>query len=264
MFKRSLIFLITGLIASGAASAAPGPVSAGVKEIKRPLAMSLHQRRSVEVFVELMDPSVVELVNRERRGRGLSISQAGQREHAAMLRLKQDALEVTLRAMGARPLSRLRVGANGLKMRIYNDQLAAIRNLPGVKAVTPLVQYRPALAHSVPWIGADTAHALGFDGTGLTIAVIDTGIDYLHESFGGSGAASDYEANDPTVIESGSFPTAKVIGGYDFAGANYDAGGVHGSPEPVPDADPFDFVGHGTHVASTAAGRGISLPRRSQ
>ena len=36
------------------------------------------------------------------------------------------------------------------------------------------------------------------------------------------GILEDYGKN-PDIIETDSFPTTKVIGGYDFAGTNYDA-----------------------------------------
>ena len=71
------------------------------------------------------------------------------------------------------------------------------------------------------------------------------------------GTVAAYDANNPTIIEPGSFPTAKVVGGYDFAGNGYDADGDDGSPTPTPDPDPLDCDGHGSHVAGTAAGDGV-------
>ena len=53
--------------------------------------------------------------------------------------------------------------------------------------------------------------------------------------WGGSGDPLDYSGNDPDVIEAGTFPNAKVIGGYDFAGTAYT-----GDEVPVPDDDPLD------------------------
>jgi subtilisin family serine protease len=90
------------------------------------------------------------------------------------------------------------------------------------------------------------------DGDGVTIAIIDTGIDYTHAAFGGPGTLAAFADNDPEIVEAGTFPTAKVIGGYDFAGTNYDADDE--TSVPVPDEDPLDEAGHGSHVASTAAG----------
>ena len=67
-------------------------------------------------------------------------------------------------------------------------------------------------------IGAGTVHANGNKGTGVKVAVIDTGIDYNH---------SDLDANfDPAEL------------GYDFVND---------------DADPMDDHYHGTHVAGTIA-----------
>ena len=49
------------------------------------------------------------------------------------------------------------------------------------------------------------------------------------------------------------FPTAKVVGGTDFAGDAYTGANV-----PVPDPDPLDCFGHGSHVAGTATGLGVN------
>ncbi|MBI1842531.1 MAG: S8 family serine peptidase [Verrucomicrobia bacterium] len=94
----------------------------------------------------------------------------------------------------------------------------------------------------------------------MRIGIIDSGIDYNHADFGGSGDVVDYDNNDPTFIEPGSFPTAKVVGGTDFVGDDYDSSGIVGSSIPFPDDDPLDPAvnGHGTHVAGIAAGRGVS------
>ena len=81
----------------------------------------------------------------------------------------------------------------------------------------------------MPFIGATTVRNEGFDGTGVTVAVLDTGIDYTHKNLGGPGtAAADQAAyggdtNDPkNTTRDGLFPTARVVGGFDLVGETWD------------------------------------------
>jgi subtilisin family serine protease len=95
------------------------------------------------------------------------------------------------------------------------------------------------------------------DGRGIKVGIIDTGIDYTHKAFGGVGTRAAYLANDPRRVERGTFPTAKVVGGIDLVGATYDSNSPRFADHlPIPDADPLDVQGHGSHVAATVAGRG--------
>ncbi|MGN9914477.1 S8 family peptidase [Phytohabitans sp. LJ34] len=73
---------------------------------------------------------------------------------------------------------------------------------------------------SVPMIGAPAAWGAGFDGTGVTVAVLDTGIDDTHPDLAGSVTA---RRNFVPDVETG-----------------------------------LDLNGHGTHVASTIAGSGAA------
>jgi subtilisin family serine protease len=83
--------------------------------------------------------------------------------------------------------------------------------------VHPLISKTPDNSVSIPWIGAPAIWSglggAGAAGENMRIAIIDTGIDYLHTAFGGPGAG--YETNNPTRIgDVAGFPSAKVIGGY--------------------------------------------------
>ncbi|MEU6412028.1 S8 family serine peptidase [Microbispora sp. NPDC046933] len=76
------------------------------------------------------------------------------------------------------------------------------------------------LDQSVPHIGAPTAWSSGYDGTGVKVAVLDTGYDTDHPDLAG-----------------------KVVASADFMGST---SGVE------------DINSHGTHVASTVAGSGAA------
>lgn len=154
-------------------------------------------------------------------------------------------------ASGARIVSSYDTGANGFLVHGTAAQMARIVRAPGVRALLPAPRARLDLAEAVPLVGArDVVERLGLDGRGVRIAIVDTGIDYTHRSLGGSGEPGDYRAIAPTAIRRGTFPTAKVVGGWDFSGDD----DSDWAGDPLPDPNPIDRWGHGTHVAGIAAG----------
>lgn len=152
----------------------------------------------------------------------------------------------------ARVLARTQLVLNAVVFDIQASALNALAQNPEVVSINPVVNYELDLTETVPYIGATAVQDMGFDGTGVRVAVLDSGIDYTHAALGGSGDVNDYLNNDPTIIEPGTFPTDKVVGGYDFVG------GVWPNGPEAPDPDPLDDGpegGHGTHVADIIGGK---------
>ncbi|MFT8704426.1 S8 family serine peptidase [Bifidobacterium aquikefiricola] len=111
----------------------------------------------------------------------------------------------------------------------------------------------------------------GKTGKDTNVAIIDTGLDYTHADFGGAGTTQAYDTalaskNDPLTDPTlkGLLDTNKFKGGYDFAGTNYDPDNASMST-PTPDSNPIDGKGghHGTHVAGTALGYGVTADNKT-
>ena len=146
---------------------------------------------------------------------------------------------------------------NGLSISVSRAQLSTLTRIPGVKAIYPVEtiampqpsESNPELSTALAMTGADIAqNELGLDGRGIKVAVMDTGIDIDHPDFGGSGS------NGGTT-----FPTSRIIAGWDFVGNafNADPSSLSYNPVVAPDANPDDCGGHGTHVAGIVGANGV-------
>lgn len=141
---------------------------------------------------------------------------------------------------------------NGLSIEISGSDLVKVQRLPGVASLWPVATVTlpetspsiedPDLISALAMTGADVAQAeLGLSGAGVRVAVMDTGIDYHHPDLGGCFLAAG----------------CRVVAGQDFVGDGFDSS----SPDPakrvpVPDEDPDDCNGHGTHVAGIVGANG--------
>ena len=185
-------------------------------------------------------------------------------EHA--LRAQQDALRTQIEANGGKVIAQYQNAINGIKVAAPASRWADLSLLPGVVAVKPVAVYKMDNVRGVPFIGAPAVWQgpPGFHGEGVKVAVIDTGIDFTHANFGGPGTAAAFNAAfahntepaDPALFG----PAApKVKGGTDLVGDDYDASSDDPALNtPVPDPNPLDCNGHGSHVAGTAVGFGVT------
>jgi len=184
-----------------------------------------------DVLIELEEPPLVTL-----RGRGpAAIAQLRSQRRQALERVRERLLTLENASRGRRGLAPADARVvrrsytdvfNGLAARISGETAEALRELPEVRRVVPDREVRVLLGESIPQVGADRVwNELGATGQGVTVAVIDTGIDYTHPDLGGCLGLG-----------------CRVVGGHDFVND---------------DADPLDDHGHGTHVAGIVAADGL-------
>lgn len=107
---------------------------------------------------------------------------------------------------------------NAGKATLHKADIKALAKKKGVKAIWPDLKVNALLADSVSEINTTAYTNLGYNGTGIKIAVLDTGIHDDHVDLDGG----------------------KVVAGKDFTASGYWT----------------DDNGHGTHVACIAAGTG--------
>ena len=177
-------------------------------------------------------------------------------------------------------LASTQLALNSVVLSVDAQDLLKLAQDTSIARVVPVANYSLDLSETVPYIGGDNAHDLGATGKGIKVAVIDSGIDYTHAALSGPGTQAAYEAawaplppagappipeltsggylvvDDPaTTADDGLFPSAKVIGGYDFVGESWPDTDLLPDPDPISAPEATTFGGHGTHVADIIAGK---------
>jgi len=118
---------------------------------------------------------------------------------------------------------------------IETNLLDELLEVKGVVFLTLNGEMRMTLDNAIGIHHVDTVWDYGYTGEGISIAIIDTGIDPLHVGL------NDFD-DDPTTND------PKVVAFYDAL----DDSGDDGSGE----TEPYDDQGHGSHCAGISAGTG--------
>ena len=211
-------------------------------------------------FIELAQAPAVDAYNAER-AKGAPPGQARGAANAAKANVRTLVGSV-LGQLRARDASTkvLFQTANAVAGVVVTADAAKIRELaqrPDVVSIRTIVPKTRGNASADQLTNTVAAwQQSGRFGDGVRIGVIDDGIDYTHADFGGPGTRAAYNAIDRAKATP-LFPTAKVVGGTDLVGDDYDSAGTSGSSDPVPDPNPLACGEHGTHVAGTIGGLGL-------
>ncbi len=137
-----------------------------------------------------------------------------------------------------------------MAMEVTPAELEALAALPEVTSIDEDRIVKAHLAQSVSLIGGVAAWASGYTGTGVKVAILDTGVDKTHPFLAGK------------VVSEACYSTNNVASG----ASTICPGGVTsstGAGSALPYSSGVCPVGecdHGTHVAGTAAGNGAGLP----
>jgi hypothetical protein len=221
-----------------------------------------------EVYiVELSAPPLALSQPRSGGGRKLDTGSEGSLRYVENLRQGQRETLAAVRAKVGREVAALHQYTrvfNGLALELSKEEAGLISRLPGVRRVEPEVKLRLQSDSGPAWMGApgiwdgtQTGGLPGTKGEGVVIGIVDTGINMDHPSFadiGGDGynhsnprGAGNYAGwcspsnpdYDPALI-----CNDKLIGVWSYVWS--------GTPE--------DEQGHGTQLASVAAGNFVNVP----
>ena len=133
---------------------------------------------------------------------------------------------------------------NGMSLEMPGRIASRIQSLPEVLAIVPNRKYNRLLTKSNDLMNAPSAWQFSggqsLAGQGIKIGIIDTGIDNTHIMFNDEG----YELPEGFPLGDTNFTNNKIIVARVFT-KNGDS---------IEDSTPSDRDGHGTHVASCAAG----------
>ena len=244
--------ILLGLFAlanpEGVATAAPKPDVVAVREIKAsPVGRYLVRFEEPGLVgyegglpgLERTAPMHVPFASR------LDVRSPAARAYSAHLAMQRTLhLELIGRTLGRSvvPKFHYEVTYHGVSLPLSEQEAAVVATLPGIAGVTPVDVQQPLTYRGPTFIGADRiwngtavpAYAAATRGEGIRIGVIDTGADGRHPSFANDPACG-FDASHPKLVAHDCMTNNGIV----CTGTN-----------PVPDAG----VGHGMHVASTAAG----------
>lgn len=187
--------------------------------------------------------------------------------YLAFLDRRHDRVRAAIEARCGRAVPvqrRFRAAVNGFTVRLDEDEAAAVRRLPGVRDVVRDGANAPDTDRGPRFLGADQiwlGGSTGVDtrGEGVVIGILDTGINGGHPSFADPGPVDGHSHTNPlgdgVFLGRCALPpwhprhyphcNNKLIGAYSFS----------------IDDDPEDEDGHGSHVASTAAGNRLAVSK---
>jgi subtilisin family serine protease len=200
-------------------------------------------------IVELTTEPAARFASRSFGAHKESLARPEVTQHLARIKNEQDGVAAQLQVLGGTVVGRTNIASNVLVVDLPDEKAASLMSVPGVARYHKVRHYRPVLdqatfVHKLPQAysligGASNA------GTGIKVAILDTGIDITQPAFNDTGFTAP--AGFPKVNNAADtkFTNNKVI-----AARSY----VSLLDNPDPDTGASDESGHGTGTADCAAG----------
>ncbi|HEY6189054.1 MAG TPA: S8 family serine peptidase [Pyrinomonadaceae bacterium] len=253
-FSRSRLILMLTIIAG---------LSFALLRNTATVATATASDQMIPVIVELRDEPAAVYKARAQKS-GVAVTDEALTNYRNQLRSRQDDFLKALAAQGVQfavkshdvknfdgsPAARIELRYtlvyNGMTLLVPSSAVTTIANMPQVKKVHPDAMLQTMLNHSVSYINAPQVYGKsqelsqfddlreGYEGQGMYVSIIDTGVDWTHPMFGG----------DPTPPRLGVAPVSTAVPTNQKVVYYL----------PLTDLAIEDGFGHGTHVASTAAG----------
>jgi len=221
---------------------------------------ALAQRGSNTYIVVLKDPPLAESLE---SGKDLTRNTA--RAARASLRARQTVSASRISDLGIRVFDSTEVLLNALYAEVPPEKLDDLKALPEVASVQRMMPLRRRINRALDLTAVPGAwNQIGGGanaGSGIKIAILDTGIDQNHPAF------KDFSATPPagypkcrTDNNDCSFTNNKVIAArsyVDLLNFAFGSDAVNTRPD---DNSPLDRIGHGTATAMVAAGQSHDSP----
>ncbi|MFJ7933602.1 S8 family serine peptidase [Sporosarcina sp. NPDC096371] len=172
-------------------------------------------------------------------------------DHRRLLTSKQESVISQIAKKDNKVRHRYYDGLNGFSMEGQYQELEKIQSTPGVVSVHVAKTFQPSMTESKDMVQAQKVwEDLGYRGEGLVVAVVDSGVNYLHKDFllpedskeGAKWTESSIVSTLNSTAVNDKWYSDKVPSGYDWADMDDDVI----SPGSQ----------HGMHVAGTVGANG--------